>query len=101
VVTKATPTIGTPKSMLTVMWGMTGFQVVDLTTSQNQFNSQSFVEQIMVPLVQERFPHSRNWRTLRLRVHLDNCRVRFSQWQNSLLKQMTSCGFHIRLTAQI
>jgi hypothetical protein len=56
-----------------------GFHVVDLMTSQDQFNSQSFVEHGMVPLVQEIFPHGRNGRALRLHLHLDNCRVHFSK----------------------
>jgi hypothetical protein len=58
--TKTNPMIGTPKLNLTVMWSINGFHVVDLTTSQNQFNSQYFMEHIMVPLVQGVFPHGRN-----------------------------------------
>jgi histone-lysine N-methyltransferase SETMAR len=65
--------------MLTVMWGVKGFHVVDLMTSQDQFNSQYFVEHGMVPLVQEIFPHRRNRRGLRLHLQLDNCRVHFSK----------------------
>jgi histone-lysine N-methyltransferase SETMAR len=76
--TKTKPMIGTPKFMLTVMWGIKGFHVVDLMTSQDQFNSQYFVEHIMMPLVQEIFPHGRNRPTLRLHLHLDNCRAHFS-----------------------
>jgi hypothetical protein len=60
VATKTKPTISTPKFMLTVMWGVKGFQVVDLMTWQDQFNSQYFVEHVMVPFVQEIFPHGRN-----------------------------------------
>jgi hypothetical protein len=52
VASKTKPTISTPKFMLTLMWRIKGFHVADLTTSQNQFNSQYFVEQVMVPLVQ-------------------------------------------------
>jgi hypothetical protein len=59
--------------------GVKGFHVVDLMIWQNQFNSQYFVEHIMVPLIEEIFPHGRNRRALRLRVHLDNCRVHFSK----------------------
>jgi hypothetical protein len=99
--TNTKPLIGTPKFMLTVMWGIKGFHVVDLITSQNQFNSQYFVEHIMMPFVQEIFPHGRNRRTLRLHYHRDNCRFTSQKWQKSFVKQMTSCGFHILLTAQI
>jgi hypothetical protein len=76
---KTKPTIGTPKFMSTVMWGINGFHVVDLMTSQNQFNLQYFVEHIMVPLVQEIFAHGRNWRALRLHLHLGNSQVRISK----------------------
>jgi hypothetical protein len=78
VATQTNPTIGTPKFMLTVMWGIKAFHVVDLMTSQNQFNLQYFVEHIRVPLVQEIFPHGRNRHALRLHLHLDNCLVHFS-----------------------
>jgi hypothetical protein len=77
VATKTKPMIGTPKFMLTVMWEIKRFRVVDLMTSQNQFNSQYFVEHIMMPLVQETFPHGRNRCALRLHLHLDNCPVHF------------------------
>jgi hypothetical protein len=79
VATKTKPTIGTPKFMLTVMWGIKGFSVVDLMTSHNQFNSQYIVDHILVPLAQGIFPHGRNRRALRLHLHLDNCRVHFSK----------------------
>jgi hypothetical protein len=76
---KTKPTIGTPKFLVTVVWGMEGFHVMDLMTSQNQFNSQYFMEYIMALLVEEIFPHGRNRRALRLHLHLDNCRVHFSK----------------------
>jgi hypothetical protein len=37
------------------------------------------MEYIMMPPVEEIFPHSRNRRALRLHVHLDNCLVHFSK----------------------
>jgi histone-lysine N-methyltransferase SETMAR len=79
VATKTKPTITTLKCMLVVMWGRKGFCIVDLMTWQNQFNSQSFLEHITVPLVQETFPHGRNRRALRLHLDLDNSRGHFSK----------------------
>jgi hypothetical protein len=79
VATKTKPTIGTPNFMLTVMWGLKSFHVVDLMTLQNQFNCPCFVEHIMAPFVQKIFPHGANGRALRLHVHLDNGRVDFSK----------------------
>jgi hypothetical protein len=62
--TKTKPRIGTPKFMLIIMWEMNGFRVVQSMTSQNQFNSQYFVEHIIAPLFQTVFPHGRNRRAL-------------------------------------
>jgi hypothetical protein len=79
VATTTKPTIGAPHCILTVMWGIKDFHVVDLMTLQNQFNSRYFVEHIMVPLVQEVFPQNRNPRALRLHLPLSNCRFHFSK----------------------
>jgi histone-lysine N-methyltransferase SETMAR len=84
--TKTKLTISTPKFMLTVMWRIKGFHVADLMTSQNQFNSQYFVEHVMVPIAQEIFPHGRNRRALPLHLHLDNSRVHFSKVAEQFLE---------------
>jgi hypothetical protein len=65
--------IGTRKFMLTVIWGVEGFHVVDLMTSQGSFDSHDFVDNIMVPLVEKGFPTGRNLHARRLHLHLDNC----------------------------
>jgi hypothetical protein len=59
--------------------GDEGVHVVDMMLSQNQFNSQYFVEHIMVLLIQGIFPHGRNRSALRLRVHVDNHRIHISK----------------------
>jgi histone-lysine N-methyltransferase SETMAR len=79
VATKTKSTISTPKFMLAVIWRIKGFHTVDLMTSQNQFNSQYFVEDIVLPLVQKIFPHGKNRRLFRLHLYLDNYRVLFSK----------------------
>jgi histone-lysine N-methyltransferase SETMAR len=65
--------------MLTIIWGVGGFPVVDLMTSQRSFDSQYFMSNVMMPLIaslflQRRIPHAR-----RLHLHLENCRVYFSK----------------------
>jgi hypothetical protein len=50
--------------MLTVIWGVDGFHVVDLMTPQRSFDSQDFVDNIMVPLVEKVFQRGE----IRLRV---------------------------------
>jgi hypothetical protein len=39
----------------TVIWGVTGFYMVDLKTPQRPFNLEHFIEQIMTPLVDRFF----------------------------------------------
>jgi hypothetical protein len=69
--------IGIRKFMLTVIWGVDGFHIVDLITSQRSFDSQYFMDNLMVPLVEKVFPKARNPHAGRLHLHLDNCRVHF------------------------
>jgi transposase len=71
--------MGTRKVMPTVIWGVQRFHVVGLITSQRIFDSQYFVDNIMVPLVEKVFPNGRNPHARRLHLHLDNCRVHFSR----------------------
>jgi hypothetical protein len=84
---RARPQIGTKKFMLTVIWGVGGFHVVDLMTSQSSFDSQYFVRNAMTPLIahivpQGRIPHGR-----RLYLHLENCRVHFSKVIDQFITQ--------------
>jgi hypothetical protein len=65
--------------MLTVIWGGGGFHVVALMTSRPSFDSQDFVEKIMLPLVEKVFPKRRNPHARRLHLQLDDCRVHFSR----------------------
>jgi histone-lysine N-methyltransferase SETMAR len=48
-------------------------------TSQRNFDSQCFLDNIMVPLVEKVFPKGRNPHARRLHLHLDDCRVDFSR----------------------
>jgi histone-lysine N-methyltransferase SETMAR len=79
--------IGTKKFMLTVIWGVDGFHVVDLMTSQRSFDSQYFVDNIMVPLVEKVYPEGWNPHAPRLHLHLDNCRVHFSKVTEQFVSQ--------------
>jgi histone-lysine N-methyltransferase SETMAR len=65
--------------MLTVIWGIDGFHVVDLMTSRRSFNYESFVSHVLAPMVAKGFPMGRIPHTRRLQLHLDNCRVHFSK----------------------
>jgi histone-lysine N-methyltransferase SETMAR len=71
--------LGTRKFMLTLIWGVDRFHVVDLMTSQRSFDSQYFVDHIMLSLLEKVFPKGRNPHARQLHLHLDHCRVHFSR----------------------
>jgi hypothetical protein len=52
--------IGKQKFLLTVICGIDGCHALDLMTSQRSFDSQYFIDNIMVPLVEKVFPNGRN-----------------------------------------
>jgi hypothetical protein len=76
---KADLAIGTVKFMLTAIWGVNGFHLLDLVSSQCRFNAQYFVEHVLPSLIQRVFSQGRVRHTPSLNVHLDNCRVHFSR----------------------
>jgi histone-lysine N-methyltransferase SETMAR len=65
--------------MRTVIWGLNGFHIVDLMTSQRSFNSEFFLSYVLALMVAKSFPRGRIPHTRRLQLHLDNCRVHFSK----------------------
>jgi hypothetical protein len=67
------------KFMLTIIWGVDGFHVVDLMTSQHSFNSEYFMSHVLTPMVVKVFTRGRIPHIRRLQLHLDNCRVHFSK----------------------
>jgi hypothetical protein len=67
--------IGTQKIMMTVIWGIDGFHVVDLMTEQHSYNTQYFFSHDLEPLLLALFPDRRKPHSHRLSVHLDNCRI--------------------------
>jgi hypothetical protein len=71
--------IGRKKFMLAVIWGIDGFHVVDLMTSQRSFTSEYFVSHVLAPMVAKVFSPGRIPHTCRLQLHLGNCQVHFSK----------------------
>jgi hypothetical protein len=63
--TKANQTIGTKKVMLTVIWGIDGFHIVDTMPPKEYFNTEDFLPQIMDLLPAKVFPKGRKSHTLR------------------------------------
>jgi hypothetical protein len=75
------------KFQLTGIWGVGGFHVVDLMTSERSFDSQYFVRNIMTPLIANIFPQWRILHTCRLHLHLDNCHFHSSQVTEQFIAQ--------------
>jgi hypothetical protein len=67
-------TIGTKKVMLTLIWGIDGFHLVDMMPL-GLFNIEYFLDHIMDLLLAKVFPERRKSHALRPSVHLDHCRV--------------------------
>jgi hypothetical protein len=65
--------------MLTVIWEIDGFHVVDLMTEQHRYDTQDFLGHILEPLLLAVFPDGRKPRSRRRSLHLDNCRVHRSK----------------------
>jgi hypothetical protein len=73
--------------MLTGMCGINEFHVVDFTIPQRNFDSQYFVDNIMVSLVEKVFPKGRNPHARRRYLHVNNCRVHFSKITEQCIAQ--------------
>jgi hypothetical protein len=71
--------IGVTKFMLTVIWGVSDFHVVDLMTLQHSFTPEYFASHVLVPMITKVFSRGRIPHTRRLQLHLDSCRVHFSK----------------------
>jgi hypothetical protein len=65
--------------MLTVIWGVDSFHVIDLMISQRSFNSEYFDIHVLAQMIVKVFPRGRIPHTCRLQFHLHNYRVHFSK----------------------
>ena len=75
------------KMMLTIIWGVYGTYIIDELPEGEHFNSQYFVEHILLPLEAQKqiiWPGRGNHKIL---LHLDNCRVHNSQYTQSVMDQ--------------
>jgi histone-lysine N-methyltransferase SETMAR len=68
--------------MLTVIWGIDEFHVVDMMPHGGCFNTEYFLIHIINPLLTKVFQEGRKSHALRLSVHLDNCWVHSSNASN-------------------
>jgi hypothetical protein len=71
--------MGTLRFMLTVMRGVDGFHVANLTASPEICLSQYFADDVLTDFLPKVFPQGRRRHALRLHYHLGKCRVHFSK----------------------
>jgi hypothetical protein len=83
--------------MLTIMWGLDGFHIVDFMTKQHSYNTHNFLRTVMEPLPSVIFPDGRKPHSRGLSVHLDNCRIHSSKASKDFLQKLTSFECHIQL----
>jgi hypothetical protein len=65
--------------MLTVIWGIDGFRVIDLMTEQYSYNTQYFLSHVLELLLFAVFPDGRKPHSRSLSLHLGNCCVHRSK----------------------
>jgi hypothetical protein len=73
--------------MLTVIWGINEFHIVDLTTEQHSYNTQYFLRHILEPVLVAAFPGGRKPHSCRLSLHLDGFRVHRSKSSEHFLAE--------------
>jgi hypothetical protein len=71
------PEIGMEKVILTLIWRIKGFHVVDMMPATGCFNTKYCFIHMMDSLLAQ-FPNGKKSHALRLSVCLDNCRVHSS-----------------------
>jgi hypothetical protein len=65
--------------MLTVIWGIDAFHVVDLKTEQHSHNTKYFLSYVLEALLFAVFPYGRKPHSRWLSLHFDDCRVHHSK----------------------
>jgi hypothetical protein len=71
--------IGTQRFMLTVLWAVDGFCVVDSMPEWHSDNTQYFLDNILQAILRAIFPDGWKPHSPWLSVYLDNCRVHRSK----------------------
>lgn len=67
--------ISIEKVMVTIIWGVNGFYIVDLLPQKTRYTSQYFINNILTQLNEKKIEIWSEARKRKLWLHLDNCRV--------------------------
>jgi hypothetical protein len=86
------------KVMLTMVWGIDGFHVVNMMQPGRRFNIEDFRTHSMDPFLVKIGPEGRKSYALRLSAQLNNCRVHDSNASKQFLMKILSFLFLIRHT---
>jgi hypothetical protein len=87
--------------MLSVIWGIDGFHIVDLMTEQCSYNMQYFFSHILETLLLAVFPDGRQRHSCLLSLHLDNCRVHCPNASENFSLKFLLFEYPTRLTPQL
>ena len=72
-------TLGVKKVLVTVIWGIKGFYIVDFLPEGESFDTPHFVDYVLTPLKDKKESIWPSSRSKRMWLHLDNCSVFNSQ----------------------
>lgn len=67
--------LGVRKILVTVIWGIKGFYIIDFLPEGESFNTPYYIDNILNPLADQKVTIWPSSRTKRMWLHLDNCRV--------------------------
>lgn len=74
------------KVMVTIIWGISGFLVLDMLPENESFDSSYFIEHIMTHFKQSHLIQSLKKFHIRVYLHLDNSRVHNSKYSHKRIK---------------
>lgn len=81
-------TIDRKKIMLTVFWNPSGFLVVDFLPEGQKYNSEYFIDNILIPLRSEIDKKLKKKTQSKFYLHLDNCKVHTSKITSEKIKEL-------------
>lgn len=74
------------KVMVTIIWGVSGFLVLDMLPENESFDSSYFIEHIITPFKQSHIVQSLKKSHKRVYLHLDNSRVHNSKYSHEKIE---------------
>ena len=93
--------ISSKKVMVTIIWGVFGFYVVDFKPPNTSYDSTYFVNNILIPLSEKREQIWSGSKKRKMWIHLDNSRIHNLSLHVLIMILWDSKGHPIRLTRRM